>query len=504
MAINPTFEPALTDLGHCLIARGDYGEAVAIFHRVVALSPNSALAARDLANAYRNHERYDDAIRWFEASIKLDPTGVGALNGLGNCHRETGNYTKAVPAYEAAVALDPSNAEILYNLAIVQVDLGRFDDALAVTEHALKEQPRAALAHLAKGKALAGLNRDEEALAAYEKGVELDPTNVRGLMLVAGMCGRLWQTDKALTGYKRILEIDPHHDQAFGLLVNEILSLGDWEVHRKFVATLLDRISAADPDPQFDNVSIFNLQALPIRYDLIAKAARRRSDRILESLSESLDSCAFTHDRTQRLGTGSGTMDRPRLGFVLPYTHRHSLPDALKPVIEQFDRDRFEVVGFSCRADDGGEFSRNYRAAFDHFTDVSTGTWGTVAQLIYDAEVDILVDVSGHTPGNCLSALALRPAPVQFHFLGYSITTGSDFVDYLIADHTYLTSECAAAGSEAIAYLPDSFMITSHPSIPDLKISRTEFHLPDDGIVFSNFNHPASSNLKFLRPGCAS
>ena len=80
--------------------------------------------------------------------------------------------------------------------------------------------------------------------------------------------------------------------------------------------------------------------------------------------------------------------------------------------------------------------------------------------------------------------------PVQVHFLGYSITTGSDFVDYLIADHVYLTDSCAAAGTEAVAYLPDSFMITSRPSVPDISLARAEFQLPDDGVVFSNFNHP--------------
>ena len=482
LEIDPAFEPAYTNLGRCFFDQDDPTNAIASFARAVDIEPESGLAAQNLGHAYRQTQHYDDAIRWFQTAIALDPNLVGAHNGLGNCYRETGDFDKARAAYDRAIELDRSNAEVLYNLAILHVDMRNFTDALAVAEDAQRRKPNASWAYLAKGKALVGMSNLEAARAAYLRATELDTNDVRALLLLAGTYGQLWQTDKAIESYNRILAIDPHHDQAFGLLVNEVLSLGDWEVHRAFADQLLDKIGAAEPDPQFDNVSIFNLQALPISYDLIARAARRRSTRLVESLASHRDTCAFKHDRP---ATG-----RPTVGFLLPYTHRHSLPDALKPVVEQFNRDRFTIVGFSCRADDGTEFSRDYRAAFDRFTDLSTGTWASIARRIYDEKIDILVDVSGHTPGNCLSAMALRPAPVQVHFLGYSITTGSDFVDYLIADRTYLTEECAAAGTESVVYLPDSFMITSTPALPDLALEREEFLLPRDGIVFSNFNHP--------------
>ncbi len=34
--------------------------------------------------------------------------------------------------------------------------------------------------------------------------------------------------------------------------------------------------------------------------------------------------------------------------------------------------------------------------------------------------------------------MTFRPASVQAHFLGYSITTGADFIDYLITDRNYV------------------------------------------------------------------
>ena len=46
------------------------------------------------------------------------------------------------------------------------------------------------------------------------------------------------------------------------------------------------------------------------------------------------------------------------------------------------------------------------------------------AELILSDEVDILVDLAGHTANNRLDVLALRPAPLQISMLGYPNTTG--------------------------------------------------------------------------------
>jgi protein O-GlcNAc transferase len=104
--------------------------------------------------------------------------------------------------------------------------------------------------------------------------------------------------------------------------------------------------------------------------------------------------------------------------------------------------------------------------------------------------IDVLIDVSGLTSINNMPICSFRPAPVQMHAFGYSITTGADYMDYLLTDRTYIPEEWEAVGPEKLAYMPDTFMPTKRPTHIGAPVRRGDLGLPEDAIVFCNFNHP--------------
>ena len=55
-------------------------------------------------------------------------------------------------------------------------------------------------------------------------------------------------------------------------------------------------------------------------------------------------------------------------------------------------------------------------------------------QAIRDAQIDIAIDLSGHTGSNALDVLMRKPAPIQISWLGYPATTGLAAVDYKFTD----------------------------------------------------------------------
>jgi protein O-GlcNAc transferase len=101
-------------------------------------------------------------------------------------------------------------------------------------------------------------------------------------------------------------------------------------------------------------------------------------------------------------------------------------------------------------------FTRQAQTAADRWTEASRLTDAQLhAQIVRD-EVDILVDLGGHTANHRLGVFAMGSAPVQATYLGYPHSTGLSCLDWLIGDATVAPAEQAHLFSEGIAQLPGS------------------------------------------------
>lgn len=166
------------------------------------------------------------------------------------------------------------------------------------------------------------------------------------------------------------------------------------------------------------------------------------------------------------------------------------MPLVMREVALAHDRTEFDVFGYCTQQCNGSPFSRSFRAAFDRFVDVPKSSPHTAAEMIHCDGIDILVDVTGHTPGSCLPIMSLRPAPVQVHAIGYGLTTGADYIDYLITDRNFQPPEWRQYCSEKLVYLPDIFLpaVRQYPS--ESTLTRSDLGLPENAVVFINFNDP--------------
>ncbi len=179
-----------------------------------------------------------------------------------------------------------------------------------------------------------------------------------------------------------------------------------------------------------------------------------------------------------------------RLAYLSADFYEHATAYLMAELFERHDRSRFEVSAFSFGLDDGSPMRRRLVKAFDRFTDVSRLTDREVAEELRKAEIDIAVDLKGHTEFARPRILSYRPAPIQVNYLGYPGTTGADFMDYVVVDPFVVPSAQQPNFTEKLVHLPDSYQVNDrYRAIGALTPARADLGLPEKGFVFCSFNN---------------
>ncbi len=188
--------------------------------------------------------------------------------------------------------------------------------------------------------------------------------------------------------------------------------------------------------------------------------------------------------------------ERIRVAYLSADFHDHPVAHLIAGVLERHDRSRFETIGISLRRGaNSGIMHGRLQRAFEHFEDVSEQSDHEVAVRLRAREIDIAVDLTGHTRRGRLGILALRPAPVQVNYLGFTGTSGASYIDYLIADAVAIRSGDERFFSERLVRLPHSYLPNDdRQPIAGATPRRGDLGLPDASFVFCAFNNTYKLN----------
>jgi predicted O-linked N-acetylglucosamine transferase (SPINDLY family) len=158
---------------------------------------------------------------------------------------------------------------------------------------------------------------------------------------------------------------------------------------------------------------------------------------------------------------------RLRVGYVSPDLRAHPVARFMLPVYEAHDRSRVEVVSYArvARLDAIGE---RFRAASDLWRSTVGLNDEELARQVHADEIDVLVDLSGHTGGHVLGAFSRRPAPVQVTYLGYPDTTGLAAMAYRLTDAVCDPPGGLAAYTEELVRLPGAWCCWEPQAAPDV------------------------------------
>ena len=123
---------------------------------------------------------------------------------------------------------------------------------------------------------------------------------------------------------------------------------------------------------------------------------------------------------------------RLKIGLISPDFCRHAVSYFVEPLLEQWDRHKLKITLYSYEQFD--DYSARLKAKADHWVNLHGQSDEHCINQIMQDEIDILVDLAGHTAGNRLALFGAKAAPIQATYLGYYGTTGLPQVDYWITD----------------------------------------------------------------------
>jgi predicted O-linked N-acetylglucosamine transferase (SPINDLY family) len=179
---------------------------------------------------------------------------------------------------------------------------------------------------------------------------------------------------------------------------------------------------------------------------------------------------------------------RLKIGYVSSDLREHAVGYLMSELFEVHDRERVEVFAYYCGIPSDDAVNTRIKMAVEHWLDIRDMSDDEAARRIAADEIDILIDVNGHTRFARIGLFARRPAPIQVNWLGYPGTMASPYHQYMVADDWIVPPEFELYHSEKVLRLPCYQPNDRKRIVAAERPTRASAGLPEDATVFCCFN----------------
>ena len=454
---------------------GNPAEAIRLSQAVLERAPNHPDAMQILAVALAQLGRLPEATATFRRALTVAPNDGGLHFNFGILLTRTGDADGAERAFRSAIAATPDHVEALYSLGHALQERGDLDGADGFLRRALTVRPLYARAWSALAANLRTQGRLDESIAAAQRAIALNPNQVVARVTLANIYRDTGRARDSLELLRAALAIEPENGSALAFLCHQLQQCCDWrdlpELGRRLDAADAAAIESgrAPPEPAFAQLTRIDDPAQNLA---LVKAHARAFDRIAP------------------MPTAPRASGFPvRIAYLGNDLQDHPVGQLLASLLPRHDRKRLHVTAYGWGADDGSQTRRRLVDGLDSYVDIGALDRDAAASRIRADGIEILIDTKGHTQGHRLDIMARRPAPIQATFLGFPGGTGTNFIDYVIADRIVLPPEHRAFFTEQPAWLPHSYMPPGEPVPAASRSRRADWDLPGDGAVLASFNN---------------
>jgi protein O-GlcNAc transferase len=403
--------------------------------------------------------------------LQYVPNNAIALNLLGILAYQAGNDSLAIELLKRAVTAQPHYADAHNNFGVVLRDNERSHEAIEYFKKALEINPHYLDALINYGNALQDIGKLQNAVTLYRRSLQIAPGHPGALSNLGNALQELGRHQDAVEVFQKLLTMFPDYEYALGSMVFSKRHCCDWTLWDEEVSKILFKIEEGKRVCKpFDLLAIADS---PVHQLLCARVFSQHEFPEMTSMTTE------PHCKNDKIS----------VAYLSADFRQHAVSQLLVQLIEEHDRSCFNVIGISYGEDDQSPLRKRMVQAFDQFIDVRHMGDRQVAALLREMQVDIAIDLMGFTTDSRLGILAERAAPVQAGFLGYAGTTGTNYIDYLIADKFIVPEGARDFYTEQLVYLPNCFQPNdTNREVASNTPTREECGLPEHGIVFCAFN----------------
>lgn len=456
-------------LGLIAYQTGNIEQAAELIGKAAALDPVNTLFHYHRGLAFQRLQNFEAAIVSYDKAIAIAPDNVDALMNRGNVLAALGRFEAAVSSYNAAAALRPNAALIYFNLGQVLRELGDFQRSADNLGKAIELNPNSADAHNHLGRTLQRLNRVADAEASFRRAIQLQPDHADALSNLGDVLELQGRTFESVTPYQQLVALQPGRADAHDRLGKAYLELGCTE---DAVSSFRNALAAGATHETHSRL-VFALDMLVSSDTALLQGERKRWAALF---APSMDAAPFSNRRDPER--------RLRVGYVSADFKMHSAAMTFGAMLTKFNSTEFEVFAYNNASSEGDAITKLFRDSVTHWRDIAGLSDDEVAAKVREDGIDILVDLSGHSPGNRLHVFAKKPAPIQISAWGFNTGTGLKAIDVIVGDAIGIPETDKHLFAERVRHLPSTFG-AFFPSMPDVN------PLPayaGSKLVFGSFN----------------
>lgn len=437
-------------LGIAWLMRQDYAQALAPLHQASALLPDHAEVWDHLGVVCQNLGELATAAACYKRCLALDPHRVQAWNNAADNAWRRGLLEESADYARQALALQPDYASPYLILGNVFRDLGCGEQAEITYRQALQLNPQFAKAHYNLGHLFQERGQYHDALGCYRQALKIQPDFVEAHRACGTALKDLGCFAEALSHYRTALALNPQLAETYG----------------DFLFTL-SHDENATPEEVF--------------------AAHAAFGQHFEAPLKAVSGPATHHARNP--------YKQLNVGFVSGDLCHHAVAYFIEPVWQALDRNQVAISAYSNRYLEDDQTAR-LKSLVDVWTPIFSLNDAALAERIRADQIDILIDLSGHTSRDRLLTFAHKPAPMQASWLGYPNTTGLTTMDYYLTDRYWAPPGILdALFTERLARLPCAF--TFQPALGAPPVNPLPA-LTRGHITFASFHRPCKLGQRVI------